>query len=204
MNDIHSDGEVLNAGQDLENAERAVIMIHGRGATSHSIIQLHRQLPDAAFMAPQAANREWYPRSFLDPRNRNQPHLDSALRKIDSLVQKASDKVGKENVFLLGFSQGACLASEYIASNPERYGGLMALSGGLIGDKVREFSGDLENTPVFLGCAENDPHIPLERVNETEKVFQELNADVEKYIFEGSQHGIVDYEVERIAEMLEK
>jgi phospholipase/carboxylesterase len=202
MKDIHADGEILTAGTELEEAEKAVIMIHGRGATAHSIIQLHRQLPEAAFLAPQAANREWYPRSFLESRERNQPDLDSALRKVDSLVERATKKVGKENVFLLGFSQGACLASEYMASNPEKYGGLMALSGGLIGDEVRDFSGDLENTPVFLGCAETDPHIPLERVNKTEKVFQDLNADVEKYIFEGSQHGIVDHEIERIVEML--
>ncbi|MFB6100376.1 MAG: alpha/beta hydrolase [Candidatus Nanohalobium sp.] len=202
MRDVHADGEVLTAGSDLKNADKAVIMIHGRGATAHSIIQLHRQLPDAAFIAPQAANREWYPRGFMEPRERNQPHLDSALRRVDELVEKAVGEVGKENFFLLGFSQGACLASEYMASNPGKYGGLFALSGGLIGEEIREFSGDLEETSVFIGCAENDPHIPLERVNETEKVFQGLNADVEKYIFEGSQHGIVDHEIERIRELL--
>jgi phospholipase/carboxylesterase len=203
MKDVHADGEVLNAGPELEEADKAVIMIHGRGATAHSIIQLHRQLPEAAYLAPQAANREWYSRSFLEPRERNQPDLDSALRKINSLVEKAAEKVGKDKVFLLGFSQGGCLASEYMASNPARYGGLFALSGGLIGEEVRDFSGDLEETPVFLGCAENDPHIPLERVEETEKVLQDLNAEVEKYIFEGSQHGIVEYEIEKIVEMLE-
>ena len=202
MRDVHEEGEVLKAGPDLEEADKAVIMIHGRGATAHSIIQLHRQLPEATFLAPQASNREWYPRSFMESRERNQPNLDSALRKIDSLVEKASREVGKENVFLLGFSQGACLASEYMASNPDRYGGLIALSGGLIGEEIRDFSGNMDRTPVFLGCAEEDPHIPLERVNETEELFQELNSDVEKYIFEGSQHGIVDYEVERIVEML--
>ena len=202
MRDVHEEGEVLKAGPDLEEADKAVIMIHGRGATAHSIIQLHRQLPEATFLAPQASNREWYPRSFLEPREKNQQNLDSALRKIDSLVEKASKEVGKENVFLLGFSQGACLASEYMASNPDRYGGLIALSGGLIGEEIRDFSGNMDRTPVFLGCAEEDSHIPLERVNETEEVFQELNSDVEKYIFEGSQHGIVDYEVERIVEML--
>lgn len=202
MNDIHAEGEVLEAGKDLQKAEKAVIMLHGRGATAHSIIQLHRQLPEAAYLAPQAANREWYPESFLKPRERNQPHLDSALRKVDSLVERATDAVGKENVFLLGFSQGACLASEYIAANTERYAGLFALSGGLIGKEIRNFAGDLKDTPVFLGCAENDPHIPLERVNETEKVFRELSGEVEKYIFEGSQHGITDYEIERINEIM--
>jgi predicted esterase len=202
MKDIHTDGEVLEAGQNLGEADKAVIMLHGRGATAHSIIQLHRQLPEAAYLAPQAANREWYPRSFLEPREKNQPHLDSALRKVDELVERCSDKLGKENVYILGFSQGACLASEYMASNPEKYGGLFALSGGLIGDEVREFSGNLEGTPVFLGCAENDSHIPLERVEESVEVFKGLNGNVEKYVFEGSQHGIVDYEIERMGEIL--
>ena len=203
MNEVHQDTELLTAGQDLEDADKAVIMIHGRGATAHSIIQLHRQLPKAAYLAPQAANREWYPRSFLEPRAKNQPHLDSALKLVDSLVQKASSKVGKENVFLLGFSQGACLSSEYMAANPDRYGGLLALSGGLIGEEVREFSGNIERTPVFLGCAGNDPHIPLERVKETSRVFRELDGDVEEYIFEGSQHGIVDYEIEKMNEIID-
>lgn len=202
MKDVHAEGEVLEAGKDLQEAEKAVIMLHGRGATAHSIIQLHRQLPEAAYLAPQAASREWYPESFMKLRGRNQPHLDSALRKVDTLVERATSAVGRENVFLLGFSQGACLASEYLAANTDKYGGLFALSGGLIGKEVRSFSGDLRETPVFLGCAENDPHIPLERVNETEKVFNELNTDVEKHIFEGSQHGIIDYEIERINEIM--
>lgn len=128
--------------------------------------------------------------------------MDSALEKIDSLVEKCSTKVGKENVFLLGFSQGACLVSEYTASNPDKYGGIVALSGGLIGEKTEKFLGDMKDTEVFLGCAENDPHIPKKRIDETEKVFQELKADVEKYIFEGSHHGIVEYEIRRANEII--
>lgn len=199
---VHSDQPIVESGQDLEDAEKAVIMLHGRGATAQSIIQLSEQLPEAAYLAPQAANREWYPRSFLEPREKNQPHLDSALELVDSLVDKAADAVGKENVYLLGFSQGACLTSEYAASHPDRYGGLILLSGGLIGEEVQEFEGDLEETPVFVGCSDNDPHIPLERVEETVEVMESLNADVEKYIFEGSHHGIVDHEVDQIQEML--
>lgn len=199
---VHGDQTVVESGQDLEEADKAVIMLHGRGATAQSIIQLSEQLPEAAYLAPQAANRQWYPRSFLEPRKKNQPHLDSALELVDSLVEKASDAVGRENVYLLGFSQGACLTSEYAASHPDRYGGLILLSGGLIGEEVQEFEGDLEGTPVFVGCSDNDPHIPLERVEKTVEVMESLNADVEKYIFEGSHHGIVDYEVEQIQEML--
>lgn len=199
---VHEDQPVFEAGQELSDTDKAVIMLHGRGATAESILQLSDNLPEAAYIAPQAARREWYPRSFLEPREKNREHLDSALEKVDSLVKDAAEQVGKENVYLLGFSQGACLASEYAASNPDRYGGLILLSGGLIGEEVQEFEGDLEGTPVFVGCSDNDPHIPLERVETTVEVLEELNADVEEYIFEGSHHGIVDHEIERIRQML--
>jgi phospholipase/carboxylesterase len=199
---VHGDQPVRRSGQELGEADRAVIMLHGRGATAESILQLSDQLPDAAYIAPQAAEREWYPRSFLEPREKNQPHLNSALEKVDSLVEEAAKELGRENVYLHGFSQGACLASEYAASHPGRYGGLIVLSGGLIGETVQEFDGDLEGTPVFVGCSDSDPHIPLERVEKTVEVFELLNADVEKYIMEGSHHGIVEYEVEKVREML--
>jgi phospholipase/carboxylesterase len=199
---IHDDQPVQSAGQELEEAEKAVIMLHGRGASAAGMIQLSDKLPEAAYLAPQASGRTWYPRSFMEAKEKNQPHLDSALRKVDSLVEKASEKVGEENVFLLGFSQGACLTSEYIASNPKSYGGAIIFSGGLIGDELESYSGDLEDAPVFIGCSDNDPHIPLERVNATEKVFNSLNADVEKHIMEGSHHGITDYEVERASEII--
>ena len=199
---VHAESPIIESGQSLEEAEKAVIMIHGRGATAQSILNLSEKLPQAAYIAPQASNREWYPRSFLEEREKNQPHLDSALEKIDELVEKASEKVGRENVYLLGFSQGACLASEYVASHPGKYGGVILLSGGLIGEKVQEFEGDLEGTKVFIGCSDNDPHIPLERVEETVKVLEGLNADVEKYIMEGSHHGIVEYELEKASEII--
>lgn len=199
---IHEDQKVVVTGQKLEEADKAVIMVHGRGATADGMIQLSQQLPEAAYFAPQAQNRTWYPKPFMKPWQENQPHLDSALEKIDSIVEKCSEKVGKENVVLLGFSQGACLASEYAAGNPDKYSGIAALSGGLIGEEVGDFSGDMRNTEVFIGCAENDPHIPLERVKETEEVFRELNANVEKYVFEGSHHGIVEYEIRKVNEII--
>lgn len=198
----HQDTEVLESGKDLEDADRAVIMVQGRGASAQSIIRLSEKLPEAAYLAPQAANRTWYPHSFMEPVEKNQPHLDSALETLDELVERCASGVGKENVVLLGFSQGACLASEYAARNPDRYGGVIAFSGGLIGEEVGEFSGDIEDTEVLIGCAENDPHIPEKRVDETEEVFQSLNGDVEKYIFEGSHHGIVEYEVEKAVDII--
>lgn len=195
---IHQDTETLESG----GGDKAVILLHGRGASSGSIIRLADKLPDARYYAPQASNREWYPNSFLRPREENQPHLDSALEKIDSIVDNISEQISNEKIVVAGFSQGACLASEYAASNPDKVGGVIAFSGGLIGEEIREFEGEMD-AKVFLGCAENDPHIPKSRVDETEQVFKGLNADVEKYIFEGSHHSINDYEIQKASEIID-
>jgi len=186
----HKDQKIMTAGQDLEEAKRAVIMVHGRGASAQSILRISENLPEAAYLAPQAANRSWYPQSFMDPKENNQPYLNSALEKINSVIKQTEKFVPTEKIVLLGFSQGACLTSEYSAKNPEKYGGLIVFSGGLIGDKIGEFEGKMDNTPVFLGCSEKDPHIPLTRVERTEKVLTDLNADVKKTIYEGNTHTI--------------
>lgn len=200
---IHEDQEVLTAGQNLENAERAIIMIHGRGATAGSVLSLAEDLPEAAYLAPQAAKHTWYPRGFMETREKNQPHLDSALDKIYSIVEKVKQFVPKKKIVFLGFSQGACLSSEYIAQNPERHGGLLVFSGGLIGNRIESFEGDLERTPIFMGCSENDPHIPLERVEQTEEVFNDLNAEVKKTIYEGSHHTINQDEINEAQKIIE-
>lgn len=199
---VHENQKVFSTGQDLEDADRAAIMLHGRGATAGGMLRMTEDLPDAAYLAPQAANRTWYPHSFMEPRPKNQPHLDSALDKVGAVLETVSEHLEPEKVVILGFSQGACLASEFIASNPTSYGGLIALSGGLIGEEIEDFEGDLEQTPVFIGCSESDPHIPLERVEKTEQVMNDLKGDVEKYIFEGPHHGIVDYEIERVRNII--
>ncbi len=201
---VHEDQKVMTAGQDLEEAEKAVIMIHGRGASAGSVLRLSKDLPEAAYLAPQAAKHTWYPHSFMETKEKNQPHLDSALEKIESIIEKIEEFLPREKIVLLGFSQGACLTSEYAAQNPEKYGGLIVFSGGLIGEKIGDFNGDLEKTTTFLGCSENDPHIPLERVEETEKVFTDLNADVKKTIYEGGQHTINQDEISEASKIIEE
>lgn len=196
---IHQDTDLIKQGE----GDRAVILLHGRGATAGGIIQLADRLPEASYYAPQASNREWYPQSFLRPREENQPHLDSALDRIESVVDEISEEFPKEKIVVAGFSQGACLASEYAASNPDKVGVVIAFSGGLIGEKIEEFEGEFDGE-VFLGCAEKDPHIPKSRVDETEEVFKDLGADVEKYIFKGSNHGIDDYEIRKASELIER
>jgi len=175
---------ILRAGMPLETATRAVIAIHGRGASAEDIIGLNRVIdgPGFAWLAPDAPNHTWYPHSFLAPVERNQPHLDSALSLIGDLLREIENSgVPPERVVLLGFSQGACLASEFVARHPRRYGGLVVFSGGLIGASIDpgEYTGSLAGTPVFGGCSDIDPHIPLERFELTGQVLQAQGATVD-------------------------
>lgn len=185
------------------DSEIAGIMVHGRGASAQSILGLSKQIKNKNiyYIAPQADTREWYPNSFLKPIEDNQPQLDKALKKVEECIEKlANEGFETEDIFLLGFSQGACLVTEYSARNPEKFKAVIGLSGGLIGPKGTEFNykGDLEETPIFLGCSENDPHIPKSRVDETEEVLTALNGSVEKRIYPGAFHGIVEDEIQWI------
>jgi len=198
--DPHGDQPVAEAGADLADASAAVVAVHGRGATAQSMLQITGQLgfDDVAYLAPQAAGRTWYPNPFTAPTESNQPGLRSGLNRIGELVDRAADAVGREHVVVLGFSQGACLGSEYVARNPARYGGLVVFSGGLIGAEVavEGYDGDLAGTPVFVGCDDSDPHIPLERVHESTAVLEHLGGDVDERVYEDIGHGVVQDELE--------
>ncbi len=207
MTGPHHNQPVSTAGDSLDSADTAVIMIHGRGATARSILQLAGEFDQSnvAYIAPQAANFEWYPNSFLAPVEENEPGRSSGLSLIDSILDDVREAgIDRRQVFLIGFSQGACLASEYVARHPMEYGGLAALSGGLIGEHIEEddYSGDLEQTPIFLGCSDQDPHIPQQRVHETAAVFEQLNGHVTTRLYEGLGHGINTDEIEHISRML--
>ncbi|MDZ7692448.1 MAG: dienelactone hydrolase family protein [Balneolaceae bacterium] len=161
--------------------------------------------PDFHYVAPQAANHTWYPYSFLEPKEKNQPGISSGLQKIYNLIQSLKkDGIPQEKIMLLGFSQGACLATEFAARHPEKYGGVVGFSGGLIGPDIQfnQYSGDLQHTPVFLGCSDVDPHIPEERVNETERVFQQLGASVNKKLYEGMPHTVNEDEIKIVRGMM--
>jgi phospholipase/carboxylesterase len=207
-NDIHGDRPVETAGEQLESADAAVLMLHGRGASPGSVLTLAREFdtPGVAYRAPAAARRTWYPNPFTAPVESNQPHLDSALAALaDRLTEVEAAGIPPERTVLLGFSQGACLASEFAARNPRRYGGIAALSGGLIGPEVapEDYAGDLEGTPAFVGCSDTDPHIPLERVEATSAILGGLCADVTERIYPGMGHTINADEVERVGEMID-
>ncbi|MDZ7345092.1 MAG: alpha/beta hydrolase [candidate division KSB1 bacterium] len=183
LNGVHQNQPVLFAGEPIEQARAAMLMIHGRGATAESILTLAEQFdqPGFIYLAPQAAHGTWYPNRFLDPIPSNEPWLSSALAAVkDSLDRLVAAGIPHERVVLLGFSQGACLALEYAARNARRYGGLVGLSGGLIGPEgtPRDYPGSLAGTPVFLGCSEVDVHIPKARVHHTADVLQRLGGQV--------------------------
>lgn len=205
--EIHESQPVYSEGAPLEQARAAMILVHGRGATAPSILTLVQEVdrPGFAYLAPQAANNTWYPQSFLAPMERNEPHLSSALRNLDNVVRRVLDAgVAAERLVLLGFSQGACLALEYAARHPRRYGALVGLSGGLIGPPgtPREYDGSFEGTPVFLGCSDVDPHIPVERVEESASVLQEMGADVTKRLYEGMGHTVNQDEIHFVRQLM--
>lgn len=206
-NPLHEGQPVLTSGRPLAEAKAAMILIHGRGATAESILGLAAELPHPqfAYLAPQAARYTWYPYSFLSPIELNEPWLSSALSVIGGLVAQVEEAgIPAEHIVIGGFSQGACLASEFVARHARRYGGLFAYSGGLIGPDgtPRDYEGSLDGTPVFLGCSDVDPHIPLERVKLSAEVLGNLGGRVTERIYQGMGHMVNQDEIEAVREML--
>jgi len=196
----HEGQPIYRAGKPVEEAKAAMIMVHGRGAGAQNILSLSEALhhPDFAYLAPNASGNTWYPYSFLAPIEDNEPGISSGIFVIKNL-HDALVKAGmpQERIFVLGFSQGACLALEFAARNPARYGGIIAFSGGLIGpeETAFQYEGNLQKTPVFLGCSDVDPHIPMKRVKESTKVFEALGADVTERIYTGMGHNVNEDEI---------
>ncbi|MDZ7704214.1 MAG: dienelactone hydrolase family protein [Trueperaceae bacterium] len=206
--DLHRPNIVASTGADLQDATVAVVMIHGRGDSGRGILGLSQYLPSLdslAYVAPQATRNTWYPYSFLQPMENNEPWLSSALETVGAVVKQVKDAgVPSEKTVLLGFSQGACLASEYAARHAKRYGGIVALSGGLIGPDgtPRHYDGDLAGTPALFGCSDIDPHIPAERVHESAEVYTRLGADVDKRIYPNFGHSVNDDELDYVRTLL--
>jgi predicted esterase len=202
-----SNYRVVTGGADLREASGAVIMIHGRGASPEDILSLASTFgrTDLAYLAPGAPGGSWYPLRFMEPLARNEPGISRGMQVIDdarTVLRQAG--IGAERTVLLGFSQGACLALEYAARHAQRFGGVVGLSGALIGpdDTPRDYRGTLDGTPVFLGCSDVDFHIPLYRVQEATEVLQRLGADVTTRIYPGMGHTVNDDEIQHVTNML--
>lgn len=196
----HAGAKVFVAGEPFESARGAMLMVHGRGASARDILSLAGELnvDGYAYVAPQAVGNTWYPYPFMTPMELNEPWLGSALEVVGACLRWIETQgIGAEKVILLGFSQGACLATEFSARNAQRYKGVAGLSGGLIGPEgtPREYGGSLEGTPVFLGCSDIDPHIPKERVLESERVLRELGGEVTARLYRGMGHTVNEEEL---------
>lgn len=208
MTGPHEGQRVVSAGAPLDGAAGAVVMVHGRGASAESILTLAPALdrPAFAYLAPGAAGGAWYPNRFTAPIPRNEPGISSAMRAIaDVLARVEAAGIPAERTVLLGFSQGACLSLEFAARHAQRYGGVAALSGGLIGPDgtPRDYAGSLDGTPVFLGCSDVDFHIPKERVEDSARVIERLGGDVTLRLYRGMGHTVNDDEIAHVQAMLD-
>jgi predicted esterase len=200
---LHAGQPVLVAGDAPEQAVAAIVLVHGRGASAEDILMLAPELqaPGWTLQAPQASGGTWYPNPFRAPIESNEPWLSSALEVIAGLLDRlATAGVPSERTILLGFSQGACLTLEFAARNARRYGGVVGLSGGLIGpdDMVRHDAGSLAGTPVFLGCSDHDPHIPAHRVRHAAGELQAMDGDVTVVLYRDLDHSINEDELEHV------
>lgn len=210
--DPHANGAVLQAGAPLNQAKLAVVLIHGRGGSAEEILGLASafDLADVAYLAPQAAGHTWYPLSFMAPREANEPFLSSALAKVEALVRTLEDaEVGRDRIVIAGFSQGACLATEFGASHPARYGGPIAFTGGLIGPPGSVVGrpglsavAPLAGTPVLLCSGDPDPHVPWARVEESAATLSGMGASVTIRRYPGRPHTITQDELQLARKLL--
>lgn len=199
--------ENIASGVPLTQAKKVLILLHGRGARSRDILSIaqHLKVEYFAFIAPEAENRSWYPYSFLAPIENNEPKLSKSLNILAQvLLEVIGNGIEKENIYFLGFSQGACLALEFTARNATRYGGIVAFTGGLIGDYIHEdhYKGNFNDTPIFIGSSDNDSHVPEQRVNETEALLRKMGAEVTKIIYDQMGHTITEDEVNQVNELI--
>ena len=190
------------AGLPLVDAKRALILLHGRGGTASDILSLSPLLhvQDFALLAPQATQQTWYPYSFLAPPEDNEPWLSSALSLLGSVVEDITAAgIAAENIYFTGFSQGACLTLEFITRHAQRWGGVAAFTGGLIGDKLypENYHGDFGGTPVFIGTSDPDPHVPVTRVQASETILRERHAQVTVKVYPNMGHTISRDELEQ-------
>jgi phospholipase/carboxylesterase len=199
--DPHKDGPIRRFGKPPDEASGAVILLHGRGGSAEDILSLARDfyLPQLVFLAPQAAGNSWYPNSFLAPLAQNEPWLTSALHKVETTVEMLNQTgISSERIVICGFSQGACLGTEFVARHPARYGGLVAFTGGLIGPPGSDLThaGDLAGTSAFFGSGDPDPHVPWQRVEQSAQVLAQMGAAVTTRRYANRPHTISREEID--------
>ena len=192
---------IIVAGKQLNANSKILIMLHGRSGSAEDILSLAEYLnvKDFTLLAPQASNNTWYPYSFLAPPQQNEPWLSSALDLLKELLNDLySQGIPSQLIYFAGFSQGACLTLEFVARNADKYGGVVAFTGGLIGDKIysENYKGDFQGTPIFIGTSNPDQHVPVERVYATANILKNMNAAVTEKVYNNMGHTIIQDEID--------
>ena len=192
--------DTIKTGLPLNQAQKAIIMIHGRGATAESILALvpYLNLSQFAIVAPQAKGNTWYPFGFLSPSEGNLVAVESSLMEIEKIYKEINEAgIASNQIFLIGFSQGACLCLEFAARKAQRFGGVVAFTGGLIGDQIQpeKYSGDFLGTPVFIGGSDRDFHVPASRIKESAELLKTMGAEVTVALFDDPDHTIRTEEI---------
>ncbi|MEP6594921.1 MAG: dienelactone hydrolase family protein [Ginsengibacter sp.] len=198
---------IVTTGRELSSKSKVLVMLHGRGAGAQDILSLAPSLnvKDFTLLAPQATNNTWYPYSFLTPPSQNEPWLSSALALLKEILNDLyNQNIPSENIYFTGFSQGACLTLEFVTRNASKYGGVAAFTGGLIGDKIysENYKGDFQNTPVFIGTSDPDPHVPVERVYATANILKNMNAVVTEKVYNNMGHTIIQDEIDNANQLV--
>ena len=198
---------VYTGGEELTANRKVLILLHGRGGSAEDILSLasHLAVKDFSLLAPQATNNTWYPYSFLSPTSENEPWLSSALDIVSEILKDVMIKgIPSHHIYFCGFSQGACLTLEFVARNAAKYGGVAAFTGGLIGDKINQanYKGDFQQTPVFIGSGNPDPHVPVERIYATANILRDMNAAVTEKIYNNMGHTINQDEIDQVNQLI--
>jgi phospholipase/carboxylesterase len=207
LNLMHNPLHVSYGGKPLAEAKRALLLVHGRGGVAEKMLALASEIQaaDYAWIAPQATQNTWYPLGFMGDEKANGPWLAAALASLDAQVDHVlAAGIPVEQLWILGFSQGACLTLEFAARRAQRFGGLISLTGGLIGQTLHpeNYMGDFAATPIYISAGDLDPHVPLERAEASAKLLREMNAEVDLQVFPGRPHTISEVEMRRVMEML--
>jgi len=201
---------IIEQGAPLVRATQAIIVLHGRGASAQDILPLAEQFCDEAcqktcyIAAPQATHHTWYPQSFMAPVQANEPWLSSAVETVKRLLDSIVEHVPSERLYIMGFSQGACLALEVATRFARRYAGVAAFTGGLIGAEIatERYQGNFDATPVFIGNSDRDPHVPVQRSEASKRVMESLGAAVQLKVYPNMPHTIVADEIAAVRTLM--
>ncbi|MDT0677510.1 alpha/beta hydrolase [Autumnicola musiva] len=200
--------QIVEKGTPVKEAEKAIILLHGRGATAEDILQLASHFPtdNTYLLAPQATNRTWYPTSFMAPEDENEPWLSSAVAMVKRAIDETARHIPLNKIYLMGFSQGACLSLEVATRFANEYGGIAAFTGGLIGEtlKTNRYQGDFRGTKIFIGTGDKDMHVPLSRVKESVDILENSGALVHLEVYKNRPHTITSDEIEKVSQLLFK